>query len=506
MQRRSFLKSVMATSALATIPGLPTFARILHAPDAGMGWIAAPVNRNNNILVVIRLFGGNDGLNTLVPIHDDEYYRIRRDTASVDMSIRAESTIGLAGSTDLAFHPSMKPLAELFDEKKLAIVQGVGYPNMDLSHFRGTNIWLSASDSDVFETTGWMGRFLELRHERDMPSATDPFAIEMGDKMGRAFVGTHSQMGITYSVNTPIAHRVGLSVDESSSSDLHDLIHRQALDGKKFITRTDDAVSSVPYGNGRYYEGPGNFGTSLRTISRSIRGGLSTQLYIVHTGQFDTHSNQQYDHAQQLDEMSTNVLAFQREMEEAGLDHRVSVLIISEFGRRPSPKSTGTDHGTAAPVFVVGSAVNGGLLGVTPSVHDLNIDGNLHWHVDFRSIYASVLEQWFGDDPSTYLPSILPRQFPTLPLFRTSPPVSDSQPSVWPTPCSTVVNIGVTPGTSGMIRATVTDVNGRPLRVYDAEVSNDAIQLNVSSISQGMYVVQLASGAMRSAIPIIIRR
>lgn len=506
MQRRNFLRSVIATSAFATLPGLPTLARIMKAPDAGMGWISAPVNSKNNILVVIRLFGGNDGLNTLVPIQDDEYYRIRRDTASVDMSIKAESTIGLTGSTDLAFHPAMKPLAELYDEKKVAIVQGVGYPNMDLSHFRGTNIWLSASDSNVFETTGWMGRFLELRHERDFESATDPFAIEMGDKMGRAFVGSRSQMGITYASNTPIAERVGLSTDSYEGADLHDLIHRQASDGKKFISRTDEAVSRVPFGNGRYYDGPGNFGTSLRTISRSIRGGLSTQLYIVHTGQFDTHSNQQYDHAQQLDEMSTNVLAFQREMEDAGLDHRVSVLIISEFGRRPSPKSTGTDHGTAAPVFVVGSAVNGGLLGVTPSVQDLNTDGNLHWHVDFRSIYASVLEQWFGDDPSTYLPSILPRQYPTLPLFRTPPQVADPKVLAWPTPCSSIVNIAVTQGTVGTVRATITDINGRPIRVYDAGVTDGTIQLNVSSISQGMYVVQLASGAIRSAIPIVVRR
>jgi len=506
MKRRNFLRSVVTTSALAALPGLPTLARILHAPDAGMGWISAPVNSNNNILVVIRLFGGNDGLNTLIPIHDDEYYRIRRDTASVDMSIKAESTLPIPGTTDLAFHPALRPLSTLFNENKVAIVQGVGYPNMDLSHFRGTNIWLSASDSNVFETTGWMGRFLELRHQEKLESATDPFAIEMGDKMGRAFVGMHTHMGITYETNTPIAEKVGLSTENILGSDLEALIHRQAMDGKKYIRRADSAVSSVPYGSGEYYNGPGNFGKSLRTISRSIRGGLTTQLYIVHTGQFDTHSNQQYDHAQQLDEMSTNVLAFQREMEEAGQADRVSMLIMSEFGRRPAPKATGTDHGTAAPVFVVGSSVNGGLYGVPPSVHDLNSDGNLHWHVDFRSIYASALEQWFGDDPTTYLPSVLPRQFPTIPLFRTPPSALTSAQNVWPSPCSNTVNISVTTGTTGPVRATITDMNGRPLRVYDAEVSGGAIQLNVSSVSQGMYVVQLASGALQTSVPIIIRR
>lgn len=501
MKRRNFIRTVMQASALTGIAGGRSFLSALPLPEHEHGWIATPDNKHRRVLVVIRLFGGNDGLNTMVPIHDDEYYRLRRDTAIVDLSIDAKSALPLDGVSHLRMHPAMAGLATLYNEGKVAVVQGVGYPNMDLSHFRGTNIWLSASDSNVFEHDGWMGRYLERRLADGSLEEKHPFALECGPQLGRAFAGKTKQMGFAYSEQSFIPDAIGPTDESSAAKDLEDLITRYETEGEHHLRSLSRVLATTKANPTDYYQIGGNLAPDLQVVSRCIRGGLETPLYIVHTGQFDTHHFQPEVHHQQLDEVCTNVLAFQRELEAAQVDHRVTILIISEFGRRPNTNNSGTDHGTAAPIFLIGRNVNPGLHGITPSTLDLDVDGNLHWHVDFRSIYSSILEQWFESTPDSYIPTVLSRPFPTLPLFRELPGrpqttvTQPDQPLVWPNPCSGQVTVTVAGNFTGVMRTTIASSDGIPVRVSDLFFVDGSALLDVSTISQGSYILLLTSGA-----------
>ncbi len=512
MQRRTFLRTVAASSALAGVGGSSALMRAVAAPDTGLGWLATPINPHQRILVVVRLFGGNDGLNTLVPIHDDEYYRFRRDTALVDISIPAEQTIPIPSQSHVRFHPAMRGLARLYEEGKMAVVQGVGYPNMDLSHFRGTNIWLSASDSDVFRMDGWMGRFLEQRLEAGTLELNAPFAIEIGPQLGRAFTGLRLPMGFAFNERSFIPDEAGPVDPTSAAADLEELLTTFRSRGENHIRSITRALSTTTPDAREYYIDGGNMAPALQTIAQCIRGGLPTPMYIVHTGQFDTHHYQLPIHHQQLDELSTNIHAFQRELERARLDDRVTILIMSEFGRRPATNNSGTDHGTAGPVFLVGRSVNPGLHGVTPSVSDLDNDGNLHWHVDFRSVYASILEQWFASTPETYLPTVLTRPFPTLPLFRevSRHPVTQvtesTGPLAWPNPCSESLNLSIASEVLTPARVTITDAGGRMLRVADVTFIHGTATIDVSSLSSGFHVAVVTAGSGTMTVPFAVRR
>lgn len=511
IKRRSFIKSIATAGVLSSLGGLSNVLTARPIPDGGLGWLSSPVNPNRRVLVVVRLFGGNDGLNTLVPVHDSEYYRLRRDLALVDLSVAAEKTIEIPGYSHVRFHPAMQGLAQLNNEGKMAIVQGVGYPNMDLSHFRGTNIWLSASDSDVFQLDGWMGRFLEARLDANTLELDAPFAVEIGPRLGRAFDGKRKAMGFAYAESSGIPDAIGPTDPTSAAADLEEILAAYEDQGERHIRSISRAFSSTQVDTSNYYVNGGNMAPGLQAISQCIRGNLPTPMYILHTGEFDTHHYQTVVHHQQLDELSTNIFAFQRELENAGVADRVTTLIISEFGRRPDTNNSGTDHGTAAPVFLVGTSLLPGLHGVSPSTTDLDADGNLHWHVDFRSIYASILEQWFGSDSSFYLPNVLQRAYPTIPLFNPIPQpdsfdYSPSEPLAWPNPCSSMVRITLSDRFEGLVRTTIVTTNGIPVRVYDAQCVRGTIELDISSISQGAYLAMVASGSRNGVVPIVIRR
>ncbi|MBC8124395.1 MAG: DUF1501 domain-containing protein [Candidatus Kapabacteria bacterium] len=356
-----------------------------------------------------------------------------------------------------------------------------------------------------------MGRFLEKRHDAGTLDLNSPFAIEIGPQLGRAFDGRKVPMGFAYSDTSGIAEEIGPTDPISAAADLEELIASYESQGARHIRSISRALSATQVNPSEYYKDGGNMAPALQTISQCIRANMQTPMYILHTGQYDTHHYQPEVHYQQLDELSTNILAFQRELEAAGVADRVTILIMSEFGRRPETNNSGTDHGTAAPVFLVGTSVIPGLQGVTPSTSDLDADGNLHWHVDFRSIYTSILEQWFGSTPSLYLPDVLQRAYPALPLFNMIPsPVDNSftarEPLAWPNPCSSIVRLTLSLINEGTVRATIVNMNGQPIRVYDADGSSGTIELDVSSISQGSYIVMIASGSGKGVVPIVIRR
>jgi uncharacterized protein (DUF1501 family) len=403
--RRGFLRSSLASSSLVAM-GAATVPTFLGQTAAQAG---DDPGKGRRVLVVLQLIGGNDGLNTVVPHALEGYDRARR-------ALRLPKAQLQTVTPEVGLHPGMGGLAKLLEDGALAIVQGVGYPNPDRSHFRSMEIWETArSDTrpDNLET-GWLGRALDA----GVPSGDDIAAIHLGG--GRLPLALKARTAEAPSVRDLAAFRLKLEgpeprraeetralaevarTAEGSAADnpLLGFVRRSALaayDSSDRLSRLigdNDAKASYP-------ETP--LAGRLRDIARIIKAGFQTPIYYTTQDGYDTHANQLAVHAGLLTELSDAVAAFRADLKAAGQADRVSVLVFSEFGRRVGENaSAGTDHGAAAPVFVVGPVARPGLVGEHPSLEDLD-DGDLKHHTDFRRIYASVLADWLGLDPTPVL-------------------------------------------------------------------------------------------------------
>ena len=366
--------------------------------------------KDRTILVLVQLAGGNDGLNTVVPFEDSNYYRLRPTLAlPKEQLLRLNDT--------LALHPACKELHRLFGDGQLAIVQNVGYPNPNRSHFRSAEIWETASDSGEFLGTGWIGRFLDNACA-GAPTPSDPAAIHATNGLPETFVAQHDH--VTFGV-PPEFHAVR---DTESRRLLEKLVAQEPDDPEHenlgFLQHTlldalvtEKRVQRVLSDYRAASEYPGNaFARSLRNVASLIAAGMSTRVYFVSLSGFDTHSNQLTQQANLLRTLSEGLAAFQRDLRAHGLDRQVMTVTFSEFGRRPSENlSKGTDHGTAAPLFVMGGRVRAGMHGTAPSLH-LERNQDLTFSTDFRQVYASVLEDWLGCPAA----GVLGRRFERVPL------------------------------------------------------------------------------------------
>jgi len=385
--------------------GLLAFSQ--YAPQflvqATMAATPAP-EKDRSVLVIVQLAGGNDGLNTLVPFEDAEYYRLR-------------PTIGIAKDKVLAtgdaagLHPAMTGLHRLFGEGKLAIVQNVGYPNPNRSHFRSTEIWETASASDEFAATGWIGRFLDNACEGMPADSHDPLAVHITNGVPQSFQGSrpHPTFGL-------VPGSGSRRDNEETRRLLETMLSRTAGapdggDTTGFLKQTfmDTLVTEkkVQRVLGEYRPGatyPGSpFAASLRNVAAMIAARMPTRVYFVSLGGFDTHTNQLAQHANLMTQLSEGLSAFQKDLENKKLDDQVTTMTFSEFGRRPNEnQSRGTDHGTAAPLFVLGSRVKGGLHGSAPSLK-LAKNQDLQYSTDFRQVYATVLDRWLACSSSPVL-------------------------------------------------------------------------------------------------------
>jgi uncharacterized protein (DUF1501 family) len=423
--RREFLrKGIFFLAAGTTAPFFLT--RTAHALDqviAQAGTRSVPGMPDGRILVVIQMGGGNDGLNTVVPHAMDEYYKAR-PTLGIS---RAKV---LALNDTLGLHPNLAKLKYLHAAGKLAIVQGVGYPNPDRSHFRSMEIWQTGDPKSQSVTYGWLGRYLDNacpgcdpRTKRINPMG----GISLG---GSLPVALKSERGMSIALESPDAFQWQPMAEEKSdakqaahtfeklnrivAANLQDpqvarldFLSRVALNASVSSDRIRSATkkSSV---SGNY---PANaLGRQLQLVAQMIAGGLDTRLYYVSMGGFDTHANQAGPHDRLMTELAEGVAAFQSDLEARGEADRVLTMTFSEFGRRVTENASGgTDHGAAAPLFVVGKRVKPGLYGSHPSLTQLD-RGDLRFTTDFRSVYATVLENWLG---AKSVP-ILGQQFPLL--------------------------------------------------------------------------------------------
>jgi len=390
LDRRDFLKR---SSLLSLAPTVPTFlANAARATEAKM---------DDRILVVIQLDGGNDGINTVVPFADEGYAKHRkRLKLSTDRLIKLNDEVGL--------HQAMGDFGKLWESERLAVVQGVGYPNPNRSHDVSMAIWQTCSfDRQEHGTHGWLGRALD---ETRRPVDGSPAAMLVGDEQPPiAIRGRRSVAAAIERIDefTLPETTVALDTDaNASASDLTSYVQRSSVDAIATAERLSE-LASKPDASTTYPST--KLANRLSLISRLIKAGFGTRVFYAVQSGYDTHAAQLPSHFRLLRELSGGIYAFLEDLRAAKLDDRVAVLCFSEFGRRVKENaSLGTDHGTAGPVFLAGPGVNSGLHAQTPNLGDL-AKGDLKMSVDFRQVYASLLEDWLA------IPHSMPQE--PLPLF-----------------------------------------------------------------------------------------
>lgn len=401
MNRRTFLRH---TSHAAAIPAfLGSFGLSAQRRLASLLKFTQETDR---VLVLIFLQGGNDGLNTVVPL--DQLSALNQVRPHV---ILPQNKLLPLNGTEVGLHPELDGLRHLFHEERLRIIQSVGYPQQNFSHFRSTDIWMSGSDADELVNSGWAGRYLNQTHPGFPDSYpnedfADPLSIEIGYGSSLVFQGPTAPMNMV--INNPDHFHELVGEIESSYPD--------TLAGEKLRHIQRTARQSQQYGEVvKTAAGKGNnlvdypqgneLADQLRIVARLISGGLRTPLYLVNLNGFDTHDAQveqndhtKGEHATLLGKLDSAIMAFLRDLEKQGADDRVLGMTFSEFGRRiVSNASLGTDHGSAAPLFVFGNQVEPGILGQNPQIdRHASYEDNLPWEHDFRQIYSAILEQWFG--------------------------------------------------------------------------------------------------------------
>lgn len=408
MTRREFIKKGLTMVAVGvTAPSFITrTALAMNNPWDVAQITSRPGVPDDRILVVVQMGGGNDGLNTVIPFTNDAYYRARPNLAVPQKEV-------IRVTDELGFHPNLAQVKDLYDKGAMAVIQGVGYPNPSRSHFKSMEIWQTADPEGRVVRYGWIGRYFDSKCPVcEQPTVgvnvgqAMPLAMNAGTGMGVTLenpetfqwmpalngLGEKEEQELFKLLNAPAP-----GVDEPGTIDF---LRHTAMNAHVSSERVRAAVngyrSGVEYANTR-------FASSMRLIAQMIAGKLPTKVYYAHMTGFDTHANQRGAHENLLQQLAEGVSAFYKDLEAQGNADRVIVLAFSEFGRRVAENgSNGTDHGTAAPMFVFGKAIKGGLYGAQPSLTDLQ-DGDLKHGVDFRSVYATVLDKWLGADPAKIL-------------------------------------------------------------------------------------------------------
>lgn len=425
--RRDFLKASVELSTLAAFaPAVPEF--LLHTAVAG----PAPRHADPAALVVIQLAGGNDGLNTVVPFRDDEYAKVRP-------TLRLKPSAVHRINDELGFHPQLRAFARLYEEGLLSVVQGVGYPNPHQGHFESMRVW-QAGDTDYRGVqTGWIGRAVDAvlaRHHGAMPavfvgSIQKPFALtaERGVIPTLRALADATWQGAAGQASPPaggarrrekwLAPPAASGADQNATdNNLLAFVRRTSLASAQQSARVQAMLEREPPGHYPRFQ----LARQLATIAQLVRAELPVRIFYTELGGeepggFDTHAGQAANHGALLEQLAESVAAFLGELKHDRLVDRVLVMTFSEFGRTVEENGRrGTDHGSAAPMFLAGGGIRGGLVGPHPSLTERENGGQKH-HTDFRRVYATVLEGWLQFDSQT----VLGQAFAPLPVLRSGP-------------------------------------------------------------------------------------
>ncbi len=385
IRRRDFLQAGSLITASLMLPKfLKAFEQKQYLPGG------------NKVLVVIQLSGGNDGLNTVIPISNDLYYKERPRLAITKQN-------ALALTNDAGIHPSLPFFKTLYDKGNLGILNSVGYPNPDRSHFRSMDIWQSASDSNQYLSTGWLGRYLDAQCTGcDKPTNT----LEIDDVLSLALKGEHNKALAFTNINrlhttSGVNYFKRLSDSHEHGEETVDYLYKtmgETLSSADYIYN-----ESRQYTSAQTYPSTG-LGKNLKTIASLISSGINTRVYYVSLGSFDTHVNQDNQQKRLFTELNDAVEAFIKELKINNRFDDVMLMTFSEFGRRVSQNASGgTDHGSANNMFFINNNLKQpGLINAMPDLDDLD-EGDLKYTVDFKSVYATILNKWLDADDEKIL-------------------------------------------------------------------------------------------------------
>ena len=499
MKRRSFVKNISLASIAA-----PFVLKDINFQAVTKKLFNISKNAEDRALVIIRLNGGNDGLNTVIPLDQYDNLVIQRPNVLI-----AQPAI-LPINQNLGFHPVMTGMQSMFNAGKLSIVQNVGYPEQNRSHFRSMDIW-STGMMDVNETRGWLGRQFDNNYPNfpaDYPSPTfpDPFAISMGYEVSSTCQGLMANF--SHAVNDPFA-AVNLLTSNLVSDGTYFGSHMEYL--ATLIDQTNEYGSQI--------NGAANAGNSLSTlydpnnpiavqlkyVAQMISGGLKSKVYILNINGFDTHDAQVVgtdhatgNHANLLKTLSDAVHAFQDDLELLGIENRVAGMTFSEFGRQiASNASLGTDHGDAAPLFLFGACINSGIIGPNPIIGDQIISQEgVAMQIDFRDVYASILKDWF-EVPSSEIQALFEHTITYHQVLGACNVGIDEDEFekdkmlLFPNPAVSNTTIRFV-AENERVKIEVMDLNGRSVAtVYDGNITQGlhTIPFEIGQFSQGEYFV-----------------
>jgi uncharacterized protein (DUF1501 family) len=430
MKRRKFISALSAATVLPAL--LDGFSFKTFAASPLLQALANSTN-NDHVLVLIQLNGGNDGLNMVIPL--DQYPNL--STARNNILIPSAQVLPLNGTVATGLHPAMTGFQQLFNNGLANIIQGVSYPSPNFSHFRATDIWLTASDSSEVLSSGWAGRYLDYEYPNypvGYPNSTvpDPLALEIGSTVSLALQGPAVSMGMTITDPTNFYNLINGIQDPAPNTNYGrelTYIREVSQQSQAYSSVITTAANNITQQSGSYpAAGINSLADQLKIVARLIAGGLQTKIYMVNLGGFDTHSAQvdavdttTGTHATLLSKLSQAVAAFMDDLNFLNVADRVVGMTFSEFGRRIiSNGSTGTDHGVGAPMLLFGNPVQNGILGTNPIIPAAaTVNDNVAMQYDFRSVYASVLNEWFCV-PQSDLNQIMLQDFQLLPIVQSN--------------------------------------------------------------------------------------
>ncbi|KAA3622333.1 MAG: DUF1501 domain-containing protein [Flavobacterium sp.] len=410
--RRSFIQTLGLAGGGSIMLGNAAVTASKPSPLS----VALAESETDRIMVIIRLKGGNDGLNTIVPVYDYATYANLRPT------IRHQQSELTNLNADFAIPNYMSSLEAMWGEGQMKVVHGVGYPQQNLSHFRSSDIWASAADT-VLEPTGWWGRYYEHLYPDYLINPPEvPPAIQIGSIGNLIFEG--QETNYAFSVANPQQLE-----SVAQNGQIHDLLDiPECVYGDKLFFMRSTTNTTFTYAgviNDAYMNSSNqasysdeDLASQMSIVARMIKGGLGTKVYMVTLGSFDTHANQPDEHRALLEDLSNTLQSFYTDLEAAEMQNDVLCMTISEFGRRPYENgSNGTDHGAASPVLLFGPGLNGnGFVGAHPDLLTWDSHDNLIPTADFRSVYSSVLTNWFCLDPTVIDLILLNENYPELDL------------------------------------------------------------------------------------------
>lgn len=523
MKRDEFLKISGGATLATMLGGWPVST---YAANPLLDIIARSAQSSGRVMVLIQLNGGNDGLNTVIPL--DQYSVLSTKRANIlvpQASVLSLSNTGKA----TGLHPAMSKIRNMYEAGFVNIIQGVSYPNPDLSHFRATDIWLTGAASNQYLDTGWLGRYLSETYSGfptgyPNTSMPDPLAIQIGTGVSTVCQGPKGGMGMAISDINSFYNIINSTVDPAPNTPAgHELtfIRYVAQQTQQYTGVIKSAAQKANNISALYLDG-NTLSTQLKIVARLIAGGLQTPLYVVSMGGFDTYASQTDatdhtlgTHATLLQRLSEAVNAFFDDCKLLSVDKRVAAMTFSEFGRRiVSNGSGGTDHGTSAPVMAFGYSVNPGIIGNNPVISaSASSNDNLAMQLDYRSLYSSVLSDWFELDPSLMANVMLQNFQNTPPVFRKSNITAiaenrndEALGQNYPNPVRNTTTIEFySDGTDAMIL--LLDSQGRLVDTLAKGVyaeGKHTVVFNRTGVSSGNYFYRLINGNTKSTRKMLI--